>query len=107
MFGSPHPRDGHVRETIANVCDLLPFPCAELLLDGEQVCQDLARMLVIGKRVDGRNLGILREVHDVLLGEGPYDGAMHHATEDTVGVLDGLTPSELDVVFRKEHREAT
>ena len=55
-------------------------------------------MLVVGERVDRRDAGELREIDDVLLGEGSDDRAVHHPAEDASGVLDRLAAAELDVV---------
>ena len=107
VFGGPHPRDGHVRKAVADEGDLLSFPGAEALADGEEVSEDLAGMFVVGEGVDGGDFPVVGELDDVVLGKGPDDGSVHHATEDAGGVLDGLAAAQLDVVTGKKHGGAS
>ncbi len=103
MLGRPHPGDGHVREAIADEGNFTSFPAAKLFFNGEEIGEDLAGVFVVGEGVDGGDLSKLRELHDVILGEGPDDRSVHHAPEDAGGVLDGFAASELDVVLGEKH----
>ena len=60
-------------------------------------------MLMISKRIDRRNPGVVRKVDDVLLGKSPDDAAMHHPSQNSCGIFDWFTTAELDVVLGKEH----
>ena len=57
-----------------------PSIAAELLLDGLQIREDLAGMLVIGQRIDRRQAAsTARKFLHVALREGADDRAVHHA----------------------------
>ena len=64
-------------------------------------------MFVVGQRVDGRNLGILGEFLDVVLGVGADDGAMNHSAQHPGGVFDWFPTTELAVVGIEEDGIAT
>ena len=64
-------------------------------------------MLVIGERVDGRNLGILGEDLDIRLPERPDDRAVEQAPHHAGSVFNGLAPPELDVGRRKKQDAAS
>jgi len=57
----------------------------------------------VGESVDHRDLAVLGEVVDVLLGEGADHDAVDVAAHHVRGVLDGLADAQLDVVGAEEH----
>ena len=101
--GGPNPGPGNVAIAIAQKDDALALPGTESFLNGQQVGEDLAGVLVVGEGVDGGDAGVVGKIDHVLLGEGADDSAVNHAAEDAGGVLDGLTAAELDVDTGKEH----
>ena len=103
ILGGPHPGAGHVVVTVADEDDLLAFPGAELLANGQKISQNLAGMFFIGEGVDGGNARVGVEVFHILLGKGSDDGTVNHAPQNACGVLDGFSPTELDIVFGEEH----
>src|SRR5699024_7670971 len=72
--------------------------------DGEQIGQDLARVVVIGQRVDHRDARMGGHLLQGGLGEGaPYDRRGHPA-QHAGGVGDGLTRADLCEPPVHEHR---
>ena len=71
---------------------------AEVLLQGQQVGERLARVVAVGERVDHRDRRGGREAADVVVGEGADDEGAGVAADDPGGVLDGLAPAELELV---------
>ena len=59
VLGGPEPRARHVGIAVADKGDLLALPGAEFFADCEEVGEDLARVLVVGEGVDGRDAGEL------------------------------------------------
>ena len=55
----------HVARAVADERDDFAGDRPALFLEGENVGEDLAGMLVIGQRVDGGQAGVLREFLDV------------------------------------------
>ena len=64
----------------------------------ENVRKNLARMLVVGQRVDGRDAGKLRELLHVALRERADDRAVDHPAQHARGVLDRLAAAQLNLV---------
>ena len=62
VLGGPHPGDGHIGEAVADKGDLLALPSAEALADGEEVSEDLAGMLIVGKGVNSGDFAILGRI---------------------------------------------
>ena len=102
----PDPRVRHVARAVADERDRFALDGTAFFLERENVCQDLAGMLVVGQRVDGRNAGKFGEFLHVLLRKGADDRAVNHAAHDARGILDGLAASELDVHRAQKHRRA-
>ncbi len=70
---------------------------APLFDDGKNVAQNLARVLLIGQRIDRRDAGKLRELLDIALRIRPNDCAVNHTRQDARRVLDQFTATELRV----------
>ena len=60
-------------------------------------------MFLVGERVDGGDLGVVRKLFHVLLGEGAEDRAVAHAAHDARHVFDGFTAAKLDFMGGKEN----
>ena len=100
----PNPRVRHVARAVADERDGFAFDRAALLLKRENVRENLARMLVVGQRVDGRDAGKFRELLHVALRERADDRAVDHAAQDARRVLDRLAAAKLDVRRAQKHR---
>ena len=87
---------------VADVDELDVLEMAAVLADGERVGHALAGVVVVGEAVDHRDLAVLGEVLDVLLGEGADHDAVDVAAHHVGGVLDRLADAELDVVGVEE-----
>ena len=61
-------------------------------------------MQQIGESVDDRDVGVLRQLLDVLVGEGADHDAVHVARQHARRVGDRLAAAELDVARREEER---
>ena len=58
---SENPRDRHVAGAVADERDHFAGNRAELFLERKNIGENLAGMLVIGERVDGRDFGVFGE----------------------------------------------
>ena len=103
---SPNPTYGDVARAVADVGDDFAGDGATQFLVGKNVGEDLAGMLGIGQRVDGRDSRPLGEILDVALRVGADDRAVYHSSEHAGGVLDGFASAELKVVGVEEHHVA-
>ena len=98
---SLEPGVGHV-VAVADPGDALPFPGAEVLLDGEDVRHHLARVSEVREAVDHRDRREARQLLDLGMVEradhDPVDVAGKHAG----GIRDWLTTADLDVLAGEE-----
>src|SRR5207302_8170693 len=92
-----NPRARDVARAVADETDRLFFKPAELFANRKKIGENLARVLVVGERVDRRDAGILRELDDIALRECADDRAVEHPAHDARGVPDRLAASELNV----------
>ena len=69
----------------------------EVLLQGQQVGERLARVVQVGERVDDRDRRRSREAPDVVVVEGADDEGAGVAAHHPGGVLDRLAPAELEL----------
>ena len=81
---------------VANVGQAQAREAAEALVQGEQVGQNLARVLEVGEGVDDRHAGMLRQADHVGVQEDARDDGVGVAAEDTRGVDHALTLAEPD-----------
>jgi len=102
----PNPRVRHVAGAIADERDGFARNRPPLFLECENVRENLARMLVVRQRVDGRDAGKLGEFLDVALREGADDRAVNHAAQHARGVLDRLAAAKLNVIGIEKHGPA-
>ena len=96
--GGPNPGAGDIARAVADEGNDFSGDRSALFLEGEDVGEDLAGMLVVGQGVDGRDAGELGEFLDIGLREGANDRAVDHAAEDARGVFDWFATAELNVV---------
>src|SRR3989441_3414080 len=75
---------------------------APVLQDREEIRDALAGVLLVIEAVDHRHARILREFDDVLSPERPIHDAVHIAAQDSRGVGDRLSPSDLQIVRAQE-----
>ncbi len=75
-----------------------PGQLAELLLQGHDVRQGLAGMVVVGQGVDDRDRGIARQLLDLGLLEGPNRESREIARQDSGRIGDGLAAAELQLI---------
>ena len=97
------PRVGHIAGAITKKGDRFAPDRPALFLECENVRKDLARVLLVGQRVDGGNAGVAGELFDVALGVGTEDCPVHEAAQHTGGVFDRLAPAKLNLVRRKKN----
>ena len=76
---------------------VLPRDGAALLDEGEDVGQDLARVIFVGQPVDHRHARMRGEALDDRLLEGADHDDVDHARDDARDVLDRLAAAELRV----------
>ena len=103
LAGGKNPGVRHIAGAIADERDYFASNGPALFLEGEDVRQDLARVLVVRKGVNGGDLGVAGEFLDVALGEGAEHGAVDHAAQDAGGVLDGFAAAKLDFAGWEEN----
>ena len=99
-----HPRPRDVARPVADERHHLPANRPAAFLERENVRQNLARMLIIGERVDRREARKRGELLDIPLRERADHRAVDHPPEHARGVLDRLAAAELDVVRTEEQR---
>ena len=99
----PDPGTRHITRPVAHKRDDLALHRSERLADGLEVGQDLAGMLRIGQRVDGRDPAQPRKILHVFLGKRPNHRPVQHAPHHPRRVGDRLPAPELDVVGGKKH----
>ncbi len=102
-FGSPHPGAGDIAVDVAGEDHFAAFPAAEVLLHGEEVGENLARVFVVVEGVDGWDATVFREAHDVGVVVGADDTPVEHPPKNAGSVFDGLATAELKVAIREEH----
>ena len=83
---------------VADERDPQPRQLAELLLEGHDVRQSLAGMVIVGQGVDDRDRGVASQLLDPGLLEGPNRDRTEVAGQDSGRVGDGLAPAELELV---------
>ena len=88
---------------VADVDEPHALEAPDVLAHGERVGHRLAGVVRVGEAVDHRDLAVVGEVLDVLLGEGADHDAVDVAAHHVGGVLDGLPDAQLDVVGVQEH----
>ena len=80
---------------VAGPGDLAAADRAPLLLEGHDVGQHLARMRLLGERVDDRNCRVRRHFLHVVMGEDANDDRIDVARQHARGVGDRLAAAEL------------
>ena len=107
-LGRPHPGAGHVVVPVPHEGDfhILPRTGAVDFLNGKQVRQNLAGVLLVRQGIDGGNAGKAGEFLHFLLSVSPDGGAVDHTSQHAGRILDGLSTPELDVMDGKEHGTA-
>ncbi len=109
-----HPREGaaeevavrHVVGPVADVCEGPALGVAECLSHGEEVGEDLARVVEVGEGVDDGDARELRHLLEVGLLEGaPHDGGRLRA-EDARDVGDRLAGPDAGEAAVDDHGEA-
>ena len=93
--GGKNPRVHDVTRAIADEGDDAPLNWPALFLEREDICQDLAGMLLIGERIDRRNGCVAREFLQVLLRIRSEYGPVYHSPQHPRGILDGLAAAKL------------
>ena len=94
--------DGHV-VAIANVGDGCPLQSALLLVDGKEIGQRLAGVLVVRESVDHRHGGVLGQRLQRALGKGAHYNDVDVAGEDASRIGNGLSDSHPNLIF--SHKE--
>ena len=102
LGGGENPACWHVAGTVADEGDDLALDRSAPFLEGEDVGENLAGMLVIGERIHCGNVRELGELFDVVLSERPDDRAVDHPAEHAGGVLHGFAAAHLDFVGDEE-----
>ena len=95
--------DGHV-VAIANVGDGCPLQSALLLVDGKEIGQRLAGVLVVGQGVDHRHGGVLGQRLQRALGKGAHYDDVDVAGEDASRIGDRLSDSHPNLIFSQVKR---
>ena len=95
---------GDVVAAVADEGETAPDGVAERLLDGQQVGQGLAGMVLVGERVHDRNCRPPRQLIDCLLGERANHDRRHVPRQRAGGVGDRLASPQLQLLWRQRHR---
>ena len=66
-----------------------------MFTDREQVCQQLARVVVVAQRVDDGHCGVLRHLLKSFVGEGAPHDRGGHGRHDARGVFNGFFVPDL------------
>ena len=100
----PRPGASHIAVAVTEKHHLLSFPSPEPLLNGEQVRENLTRVLLVGQRIDRGQPTVIGELLDIFLIKSTDNDSMNHATEHASGVLDWFSTPNLNVVGVQKER---
>ena len=97
-FGTAnHQRMGHV-VAIAYICKFDAFQFAFVLLNGNQVCNNLCWMIIIGQTVNYRNICILSQFFYICMAIGTNHNAIQITRQYTRCIFNWLTTTNLQIV---------
>ena len=97
LGATDHEGVAHVVARIAHVDEVDAFEVAEVFLDGQEVREDLGRVVLVGETVPDRDARILREFFDDLLAVAAVLDALEHAGQHAGRVGDALLLPDLRV----------
>ena len=90
------PRSRHVARRITDESNFLTPYRSPLLLNGENIAQNLTRMLVVCEGIDRWNFRKLSKLLNIPLSKGPNHRPMHHPTHHPSRIPNQLPPPQLN-----------
>ena len=85
-----HERIAHVEPGVTHVNQLLAGKIAEMLTDGQEICQDLGGMELIGEAVPNGNACVFCQIFHDGLGKTAVFNTIVHTAQDSCSVRNGF-----------------
>jgi len=90
-----HQTIAHIEPGVPQIHQLDALESPEVLLDGQEVCQDLGGVELIGEAVEHRHPSVVCQLLHNFLSEAPVLDAVVHPAQHPGGVGDGLLHTDL------------